>query len=479
VVTWRRHPSKLELEAWFDGEPSGDSLGWHISGCARCLRYAESLAKVRVVVTGALRSAHAPADAATDAPAHGARRGHRQLLATTAAVVGVGALVGLGEGPIGAALFANASDGAHRPAASAAGPGAAGTTSTTAVGARVAGAGASTSAGASGSPGASGGGNGSTPGTAGAGASADPLRLAVIVPTMGAAAVEGAQVADAVRQAVDEANAAGGVRGLPVRLTVVPAEDPTAVASLAGTVDAVVGGFGASAPAGVPWYLPADPSLRPALSLAAELDPQTAGARLASDLVRRGLQGPVGVIDAGGSDGALGAGIAQVLPVDDLSVAAGQGCLAAVQALTRPGSSDVALAVAGPPSLAAACVTALTTVPKADQPPGGLLLAPDAAYAGVGGSSSLTTVLGLPWPTSASPGAARFRAAVPGVDSYRALVSFAATELAIDVARTTGAVTMAAEASSTWRSDLVDFDGPSNLGEQAVTDGPGGWNPEP
>jgi hypothetical protein len=68
------------------------------------------------------------------------------------------------------------------------------------------------------------------------------------------------------------------------------------------------------------------------------------------------------------------------------------------------------------------------------------------------------TVLGLPWPTSTAPGAARFRANTSSL-SYRALVSYAATELAIDVARQQGGVSLQSIADGLWRNDLIDLSG--------------------
>jgi len=132
--------------------------------------------------------------------------------------------------------------------------------------------------------------------------------------------------------------------------------------------------------------------------------------------------------------------------------------------------------VAGPASLAGSCVDDLAAMPW--QPPGGVLLAPSAVYAGVPASLAggpVYSVLGLPWPTSQSPGAARFRSAVPGVRSYRALVSFAAAELAIQVARTTGSLRLAEIGWGIWSTDLYDFAGIQNAGAQVVEDGAGTW----
>jgi hypothetical protein len=86
------------------------------------------------------------------------------------------------------------------------------------------------------------------------------------------------------------------------------------------------------------------------------------------------------------------------------------------------------------------------------------------------------TVLALPWPTSPDPAAARFRAVV-GSTSYRALVSFAAAELAIEIARAKGAITPAGISSRSWKTDLASFKGLANRGARVDVAGPGGWFP--
>jgi hypothetical protein len=494
-----RHPSRLELEAWFDGETDG-GVGWHVSGCERCLAHIRRVSTVRgaMAATTVPARADAPDAGRTEVPVpaavgaadlapaatphssaavtHRLAVARRRSVATAVAAgaVVLAALAGLGEGPLRGALFAGASGSGVRASATAgrgAGDGASGAGSGT-------GAGAASGQASPGSAAGSVSGAGRSGGTAGVGAGGLPLRLAVVVPTTGPAAAEGSQVVDAVRAAVAEADAAGGVRGAPIQLTVVAAEDPAAVAGLAGHVDAVVGGFGAGVPAGVPWMLPADPAASGSAMVAPEVPAQTAGARMAGDLAAGGVTGPVGVVEGSGPDAALASGIAQALPVHTVSVPDGAPCGTAVATLTAPGSGVDALAVAGPPSLAASCLAALAGSPAVGSLPGGVLLAPSAAYDETGAAALVpraTTVLGLPWPTSSSAGAARFRAAVPGVTSYRAMVSFAATELAVSLSRVTGLVTRAAMTGGSWRSDLVDFAGTANAGAQRVVAGPLGW----
>ena len=112
-----------------------------------------------------------------------------------------------------------------------------------------------------------------------------------------------------------------------------------------------------------------------------------------------------------------------------------------------------------------------------------MLVAPSAAYEGGGGfelvpTTTLYTVLGLPWPDGASSGAARFRSAVPGDTSYRALVSYAAVELAVQAARD-GTLTMALLSGGAWRNDLYDFSGLQNVGAAIVASTSGDWSPAP
>jgi hypothetical protein len=95
--------------------------------------------------------------------------------------------------------------------------------------------------------------------------------------------------------------------------------------------------------------------------------------------------------------------------------------------------------------------------------------------AGLVPGTAVYTVLGLPWPGSSNPGAARFRSEVPGVSSYRALVSFAAVEMAVQVARSSGALQLDRIAGGSWQNDLYDFAGVANVGAQVVQQSAGGW----
>ena len=80
--------------------------------------------------------------------------------------------------------------------------------------------------------------------------------------------------------------------------------------------------------------------------------------------------------------------------------------------------------------------------------------------------------------TPDGPGARRYRRQVPYGSSYRAIVSFAAAELALDVLRATGGVTAAPLRSGRWRSDVYDIDGGRNASPRPVTVRFGRWTPE-
>jgi hypothetical protein len=294
---------------------------------------------------------------------------------------------------------------------------------------------------------------------------ATPLRLGAFVPSEGFDAGEGRQVARALHRAVDAANEAGGVAGRKIELLVVPAEDREAVASLGGRVDVIVGGFGATLPpakAGQetpPWLFPAEPHPQGPSVVSAELDPTSLGTRLGEDLVDRGFTGVVGVIRGGGPDEALADGLAAVpgLTLTEVEAEDDTGCTRELMTLRQ--RRAVAVAVAGPPELAARCADA--RVRMAWNPRGGVLVPASAAYAHLEvlpTAAGARTVLGLPWPTGNHRGAARYRAAVPGPASYRALVSYAGVELAVQVARARGTVTHADVTGGHWTSDLIDFE---------------------
>lgn len=485
----KRHPSQMQLEAWFDGE-GPEELGWHLAECRSCFEHVETLAHIRAALRKAtadkLLPAPVPEPAGGGQEVGSSRRlsnsGLRVLAAVPVVVmVLAGVLIGISQVEFRGTLSSSAgssglSSGLAGVATRPGGGSVAGSGSDSSVGATSHATGLSwAAAGQRGrlpaAPTAPGFVPlGAVPGVPG------PLMLAVIVPTEGTAAAEGTEIADAARKAVAEANDSGGVNGQPVHLDVVSAEDGAAVAALDGQVSAAVGGFDAGPPADVPWLLPADPWANGATIVSTELAPAEAGARLGQDLLRRGATGPIGVVVGTGPDTALGTGLAEEVPVDTVNAPSNGACVPALAALESQGVQ--AVAIAGSPQLAMSCSAAFASI--AWSPPYGVLLAPSAAYAGVTSAgvipgTSVYTVLGLPWPESQSPGATRFRSELPGVSSYRALVSFAAVEMAVQVARATHTLSMAAVADGTWQNDLYDFAGTNNVGAQVVQASPEGW----
>lgn len=301
-----------------------------------------------------------------------------------------------------------------------------------------------------------------------------PLRLALVIPTAGPKVADGAELERTVRARIETANATGGIAGFPISLVVVPAEDQRSVWALAGQVDALVGGFGADAPAGVPWILPADPAIAGPDVLSAEATDAEAGSHLAVALGQRGLDGPIGVIIGPGGTG-FADGLASQSKV--LRVAARDPtCITEVAELMRAGVS--AMAIAGNDALASGCASAAGRLLW--RPHLGVIVPPSAAYASARPHPSLwgaRTLLSMPWPTTSAPGAARFRT-VSDATSYRSLVSFAGVELAIDVARRHGSISIPAIATAIWPSDLLDLAGTTSRGVVVVA-GPQAWTPEP
>ena len=445
----RPHPRKQDLGAWFDGE-GADRVGAHVMGCSRCQRHVSELSRLR----SWLRAQ--PFVAMKDAPVEEEREesvGRRRPLAVVATLLVAFLLVAERQGDAPSALESASATTTTTP------PPTPSTDTTDAgeitdpvpEGELAAPAPPSSAAPAPNSVASQALARARQP-------SADSaLRLGLVVPATGSMAAEGRNITNVVRQRVAAANAAGGVAGVPVALEVVAAEDAEAVAAMARRVDALVGGFGVAAPAGTPWVLPADPAITGPDVIPAEMTPRLAGAHLGGVLRRQGLNGPVGVVVGTGPDSALGGGLATRVPVTSVVANEAGTCVPEVVALRRAGA--VALAVAGSPELATKCLRAAfaaTWLPQF-----GTVLAPSAAYAGVQAlpeALGSRTVLGLPWPTSTAPGAARFRATTQST-SYRALVSYAATELAIDVARQQGSLSLGSVDAGNWRTDLVDLSG--------------------
>ncbi len=457
----RGHPSRVQLGAWFDEElEAWDAfeLGVHIDRCWRCRRRVRDLERVQSVLRGQ------PAPPPLQHTATPGAFGHRlRLLVPAVAVVvlavAVGSLtVATTDRPHEAASRADLSTTPSAPASE--DPTV--TPPTSPAGGVAAG---SPGGSATGEPQPPTDGQQQTP----------PLRLGVLVATSGPLTEPSAEMVRAVRQVAAAATAGGGVSGRGVEVVVIDVADRAALGSLRTNVDVLVGGLAPTTTSvDVPWLLPADPDLVGPGVVAAELTPLAAGRRLADDLVEGGLDGTVAVVVGDGPEAALADGVAQRLPVRQQQAAAATTCDQELFELHRPGV--VALAIAGPPELVERCADAAAR--QGWRPPGGLLVPPSAAHAGlalVPSAQLARTVLGLPWPTDTTSGAARFRTAVPDARSYQALVAFAGAELAIDVARRYGTPTLDAIAVGTWATDLIAFRGTTNTGAAVVTAHSGGW----
>ena len=494
----RRHPSRRDLAAHFDGEDR-PGLADHLAGCARCQAWTGELRRVRAAVRGEPLPAAAPARLLRPAWAQPALA--VVLVAGLLGGAGAAGLFGrddtttlasrgepptvpsdaapsLGPAPADAGATGHPpASGAHPAPGSPSPSGAAPSVAPPAPGTRP-------PAGA-GQPGplpAAGGANpdpapppvADPPQEGAATPSTPPLRLAVVAPTKGFGAGEGADVVEAARRAVAAANKSRRSGGRPVELVAVGAEDGSAVEGLPGRVDALVGGFGvAGAPGGLPWVFPADPAVDGPGVIRAEQTPAEVGARLGADLVARRPDARVGVVVAGPAEAPMADGLARSVPVERVDAEPDTSCEREVAQLRRRGA-DV-LAVAGPAGLARRCAAAARTLGR---PSEDLLLLPSAAYDRLEADPAARgarTFLGLPWPTSDEPGARRFRAAAGrdrAVRSYRALVTFAAVEAAVEAAAATGSP---APATGRFRSDLYDIDGGANRAGSVVRAGFGRW----
>ena len=498
----RRHPSPLELGAYFDGELI-DGVADHVARCRKCRESLDELHGVRSAVRGEL-----------DLTDGSARRRARWTVALIPVAAAVALLVAVAAPPGGLPVthVENADEAAVAPAAPPefnapetpdgatattqaadvrAGHGAvssAGRSATAApAGAGAAGAGAPAvsasggSAPSAGQPSSKAAGRPASISAAGPAATtaappAGPLRIGVPVPTRGPSAGEGAEVLRAVKAVVDRANNAGGVAGRRVEMVEVPTDDDAARADALGRVDALVGGFAIDAPAGMPWIMPADVAPAGPDVTATELAAEQAGAALGSDLSARSSDTrTVGAIVAPGPDAGLAAGLAKTVAVQQVEAGSDTTCDQEMLALRK--RDVVALALAVPPDLARRCAAAAARIGW--RPSGGLLLAPSAVYAHLERdlvTQGARSAVALSAPGTDDAGTNRFRQSAPGCDSYRSLVSFAAAELALGAARTAnGALSLSAVRDHHWHSDLYDIDAGQHTTSHLVTIRFGRW----
>jgi hypothetical protein len=499
----RRHPSPLELGAYFDGEPV-EGVSGHVARCRKCRESLEELRGVRCAVRGEL-----------DLTDGSARRRARWTVALIPVAASVALLLAVAAPPGGLPVtrVENADEAIVTPAA----PPlfmpseAADVTSTSGppIDAHTTGAGSGRAAASSGSAASAAGGapnaaapavgagaaTGAAPGTPAGKTAAGrstavaastpagrpvppptgPLRLGVPVPTKGPLSGEGDEVLRAVRAVVDRANENGGVAGRRVEVIAVPTNDAGARADALGRVQALVGGFAIEAPAGMPWIMPADVGPTGPDVAAAELTAEQAGAALGADLAGRGNRGTVAAVVTTGPDAGLAAGLAKSLLVHSVEAGRNTSCDQEMAALRK--RDVVALALAVPPDLARRCAAAAARMGW--RPPGGLLLAPSAVYAHLERdlvAQGARSAVALSTPNADGSGSGRFRRSAPGCDSYRSLVSFAATELALGVAgASNGALSLTALRDRRWRSDLYDVDGGQHTTSHIVTIRFGRW----
>jgi hypothetical protein len=500
----RRHPSPLELGAYFDGEPI-EGVPEHVARCRKCRESLDELRGVRCAVRGEL-----------DLTDGSTRRRARWTVALIPVAAAVALLLAIAAPPGGLPVtrVENADQSAFAPAAPPrfeptgtpdvtttpppegatpasrpSGAGRAGSAGSPAAGSPTTGgspAGAGTdvalpsapapgtkvAAGRSSSAAASGPATGrSTPAPAG------PLRLGVPVPTRGPSSGEGNEVLRAVRAVADRANDAGGVAGRRVEVVVVPTDDGEALSKALGRVEALVGGFAVDAPGGMPWVMPADVAPSGPDVAAGELAAEQAGAALGLDLAARSTERRmIGAIVAPGPDAALAAGLAKSLPVQQVSAGTDTSCDQEVVALRKREVAALALAV--PPDLARRCAAAAARMGW--RPSGGLLLAPSAVYAHLERdlvAQGARSAVALSPANTDDAGTARFRRACPGCDSHRALMSFAAAELALGSARTAnGALTMTGLRDRRWQSDLYDVNAGQHTTSHVVSIRFGRWS---
>ena len=483
----RRHPSPLELGAYFDGEPV-EGVSDHVARCRKCRESLEELRGVRCAVRGEL-----------DLTDGSARKRGRWTVALIPVAASVALLLAMSAPPGGLPVTrVENADNAAVPAAlpmftppevtdatSSPAPtvedenGAAGTTEAggspqsaassgedvrRAPGERAAGAGdESASAPNAPSEKKAAGRTASVAAAAPSGRSVPPpngpLRIGVPVPTRGSLAGEGAEVLRAVRAVVETSNEAGGVAGRKVEVVAVPTDDAGDRAAALNRVEALVGGFAIEAPPGMPWVMPADVGLTGPDVAAPELAAEEAGAALGADLAARGSRGTVAAVVAPGPDAGLVTGLAKSMLVHSVEAGNKTSCDREMSALRK--RDVVALALAVPPDLARRCAAAAARIGW--RPGGGLLLAPSAVYAHLERelvTQGARSAVALTTPDADDPGSDRFRRSAPGCDSYRSLVSFAAAELALGAAgASNGVLSLNSLRDKRWRSDLYDVEG--------------------
>ena len=491
-----RHPSDVSLMAWHDGELEGDEaapITAHIEGCERCWTRAADFAAVDRVVSkasllGAFQAADVPAFA-SPAPRSPSRVG-RVMASAVVAVLVVATAVTLDlprsrpVQAIRAAISSPERDADSAPPAK-----------TTAREAALAADGparvpAAPPAQASAHVGADEMGSASVDASAvqGAGGSrtgvvpvprvpvrTEPLRMALPLPLTTGELGERQEIIDAVDAVVDAANASGGVAGLPVRFDVVR---PDRLDDTSDRYEVVVGGvtsFGAAASSStVPWVLPAVASTGEGPLIPPTPAPASAAAALVATLP---ADASVAIIDGDVAEKPFADAITAALGARAKRVALDgrTGCAPELRNAARMGASALVLAMR--PSYAHDCLDALGGVTW--NVSGGVIVPASMAFEPPTRShakrASIRIALGLPWPTWDDPASARFRQAARST-SYRAMVSFAAAELAILAARrSAGPLTYGAVAGDT-DTDALALRGGTLARLHVAEAAAGGWS---
>lgn len=267
-----------------------------------------------------------------------------------------------------------------------------------------------------------------------AGTTTETITLGVLVP--GGQTGAGEPVVRAVAVALAQANDAGAVPGARLELLVADASDPTAGAQLAERgARAVVGGYGASASTvqalagrGIPWFGPTDLApASPAGMVTVEVGHQAAGRLVGDALRQKGFERAV-ALSGPGDERHLTEGLKTRMTVEGTTVDESRSCGPYLDTAALTGAETIVLAMAR--DALAGCVSALrqahpfhTVVVPAT--------ALDDALSRLPAGFALVAALGAPAPDDPGAGPTRFRSAT-GIDrNYRAMVSFAAAEVAV------------------------------------------------
>lgn len=471
----RRHPSSRTLMLLHDGEldPSrAETVSAHAASCERCGRWLTKLASLGAVVRGDV------------VPALGIRpaRGRRPVPSTPRVAPALAAAAAVATVALGLVVAGEPASN-ERVAAGGGGvepvelPAVPAPTGDTGAGAPAAGSASQTPGAPPDSP------IQATPPTApragvtGAVPEPDPepITLGVLVP--GGQTGPGERVVRAVAVALAEANADGGVGGARLELLVGDATDPGAPAALAeGGARALVGGYGLSPQgwqvaiaSGLAWFGPADvpPSAGPAI-VAVEVSHVEAGTMLGEELAAQGVRRAAAVVGKD-PERRLAEGLSGPLHVSNVQFDAGGSCGPALEAARFSGAEVLALALE--PASVTRCLEALPPDYPVRQVVVGAT-AVDDALAALPEGFGLAATLGAPGPDDPGPGARRFRAATGVERNYRALVSYAATEVVVAALRADAEDPRAGfAAGGVFRSDLLTLNpssSPANVAVQVV-----------